>query len=373
MVSINNWDDAEELFKDTFNKMRETEQEKEWHAEGNVLNHTKMVYNELIKHNEFKESSDMDKLIMSLSCILHDIGKIVTTKLEGGQLVSPGHARVGSEMARSILWKDLGLCGKDGMLIREAICGLIKLHTFPVHAIDDSDGKLKLLKASANCVLTPYFNIDKLCLLSEVDVRGRIYNGQNDLIDSIELCRELAKEIGCLYSGIEFKSSFTEYAYLSGKDMSIDYELYDNTWGEVILMSGLPGTGKDTWIRNHYSHLPMISLDEIRKELKIKPTDNQGAVIVKARERAKELLRKKQPFVWNATNITQLTRQKLVDLFINYGTSVRIVYLETELQEQLRRNSNRDAIVPEKVIYNMLENLTPPERYEAHKVEWYSI
>ena len=138
-------------------------------------------------------------------------------------------------------------------------------------------------------------------------------------------------------------------------------------------MSGLPGPGKDTWIREHYEHLPMISLDEIRKELKISTTDNQGRVIVEARDRAKEFLRKKQSFVWNATNITQLTRQKSVSLFTNYGASVKIVYLETALEEELRRNSSRGDVVPENAIMEMLKKLTPPDRYEAHKVEWHCV
>ena len=37
-------------------------------------------------------------------------------------------------------------------------------------------------------------------------------------------------------------------------------ELYDDTWGEVILMCGLPGTGKDHWIRSHCPSLPTVWL-----------------------------------------------------------------------------------------------------------------
>lgn len=63
-----------------------------------------------------------------------------------------------------------------------------------------------------------------------------------------------------------------------------DQSLYDDTWGEVILMSGLSGIGKDIWIQNHMPDIPMISLDEIREELNIRPIDPQGAVIGKAQE-----------------------------------------------------------------------------------------
>lgn len=368
------WENSERLFRNLFKTMAGTEQEKEWHAEGNVLNHTRMVCEELLKTEYFQKSDKTMQLILYLSCLMHDIGKIVTTREEDGRLVSPGHARIGSEMARFILWQVFGLCGtKEKQWIRESVCNLIRFHTFPPHAVDDVDGRLKLMKAAANGELSKYFNIERLCVLAEADVLGRICERQDALADSIELCREFAKENGCFEKPFAFPSLHTQYAYLSGRNIPVDYELYDDTWGEVILMSGLPGTGKDTWIREHYEHLPMISLDEIRKELKISTTDNQGRVIVEARDRAKEFLRKKQSFVWNATNITQLTRQKSVSLFTNYGASVKIVYLETALEEELRRNSSRDDVVPENAIMEMLKKLTPPDRYEAHKVEWHCV
>ncbi len=43
----------------------------------------------------------------------------------------------------------------------------------------------------------------------------------------------------------------------------------------------------------------MISLDDIRRELRISPTANQAGVVREAKQRAKELLSKKVSFVWN--------------------------------------------------------------------------
>ena len=85
----------------------------------------------------------------------------------------------------------------------------------------------------------------------------------------------------------------------------------------------------------------MISLDEIRKEMRISPTDKQSKVLENARERAKELLRKKQSFVWNATNLSPMVRGKQIKLFSQYHALTRIVYLETDWEEQLRHNASR--------------------------------
>ena len=94
-------------------------------------------------------------------------------------------------------------------------------------------------------------------------------------------------------------------------------------------MCGLPGTGKDTWIREHYPGLPVVSLDEIRREMKISPAESQGPVAAEARERARAYLRARQPFVWNATSLTPELRRKNTELFEAYKASVRIVFLET--------------------------------------------
>ena len=364
----------EELLGGLAGELEETPQNPRWHGEGSVLAHIKLVIRAMTGSPAFREADTRIQRILYLAAVFHDIGKARTTRLEDGQWVSPGHARTGAGMARQILWREFGLCGTpEKQNIRETVCNLIRYHSLPPYAIDNEDGKLRLMRAAAGGELTPGFTIRLLCALSEADALGRICDDKEDMLDRIALCAELAKEAGCYDRPYPFPTVHTAYAYLSGKNISPEYPLYDDTWGEVILLSGLPGTGKDTWIRENCPALPMISLDEIRAELKLPPTQNQGKVVDAARERAKELLRKKQSFVWNATNILPMTRKQQIDLFTAYGASVRVIYLETEWEEQLRRNAGRKDAVPEAAISSMLEKLTPPERFEAHRVEWHCV
>jgi predicted kinase len=114
----------------------------------------------------------------------------------------------------------------------------------------------------------------------------------------------------------------------------------------------------------------MVSLDELRLRLHISPTDKQAPVVAAAEEEAREFLRKKQPFIWNATCITGEIRSKQIALFEQYGASVRTVFLETEWEEELRRNAGREAVVPVPVIEKMLSRLEIPERHECERVEW---
>ncbi|HEY7022320.1 MAG TPA: AAA family ATPase, partial [Ktedonobacterales bacterium] len=148
------------------------------------------------------------------------------------------------------------------------------------------------------------------------------------------------------------------------------YAAYDDTVCEVTLMSGLPGAGKDTWIGRHVPDLPVISLDAIRRELKVTPADDQGAVAALAKSRARELLRRQQSFIWNATNITRALRTALIDLYAAYHARIRIVYVDAPWKVILRRNQERESSVPEPVIARMLRKLEVPDLTEAHTVEW---
>ena len=122
-----------------------------------------------------------------------------------------------------------------------------------------------------------------------------------------------------------------------------------------------------------YDNYINVAIGRSRKELKIKPTDNQSAVINLAKERAKNYLRDKTPFVWNATNITNLTRDSQIKLFHDYNVKVRVIFLETTWQENIKRNQNRIDSVNIAIIEKMLGKLTIVEDTEAEYIEWICI
>ena len=116
--------------------------------------------------------------------------------------------------------------------------------------------------------------------------------------------------------------------------------------------------------------LPVVSLDALRTEMGIKPTGNQGSVIQAGYERAREHLRANQDFVWNATNITRLTRGKVLRLLRDYNARIHIVYLEVPPAKLLGQNNNRDDSVPNSIIEKLAKKLEPPTALEAHEVSY---
>lgn len=369
------WSHIEATALDRFEEgLRKCQQSSVYHAEGDAYVHTMMVCDALKQLPEYRDLNERQQHILYIAALLHDIGKIPTTVFVDGEWHTPHHAPTGSRMARELLWKDYGLCGqKELMEIREAVCLLIRYHSIPPVAVERNNINLKLHRMAANSMLAPDVSIRLLCLLSKADVLGRQCSDSQEMLDRIALFEELAREEECYESSFPFPSEYTRRAFLSGRDVWKKQELYDDSWGEVVLMSGLPGTGKDTWIKKNVPDLPMISLDDIRRANRIPPTAEQGRVANNAREQAKGFLRKHQAFVWNATNITAQMRESLIGLFEDYRARVRVVYLETEWQTQIERNRSRKDAVPQFVIEDMMRKMTLPEAFEAGNVSWISM
>ncbi len=72
-------------------------QDPEWHAEGDVFVHTKMVCEALLQLPEFQALSEQEQHILFAAAMLHDVEKRSTTKreIQGGKerIVSPNHAK----------------------------------------------------------------------------------------------------------------------------------------------------------------------------------------------------------------------------------------------------------------------------------------
>ena len=352
--------------------MAQTPQDPHWHAEGDVWTHTKMVCQALIELESWQRQTDELREILFWAALLHDVGKPSTTALDvDGKLHSKNHNPVGARLARNILWREFGLAGTiDKIQFRETICSLIRFHSSPPHITDVKDPVFIAARSSVDGLEIPKFNNRLLSILVEADMRGRIADSIQESIEKVAMFVDCAEENNCLDNPYPFENDYSRFKYFHDRQNYPGVNLYDSTWGEVTILSALPGTGKDEYCNRVLSGLPMISIDDVREDLNGDPTDNQGAFVNEARDRAKAFLREKTPFVWNATNISTFTRKPIIDLITRYGASAKIVYLETDWEEQLRRNANRDKSVPVNVIERLLEKMEMPSSREAEKVEW---
>ena len=355
--------------------LKNTHQELSWHGEDDVLTHTLMVLSELINLDEYKALTKKEQLVVFLAACFHDVGKITCTKVIDGVIRSFHHGATGAKMVRAYLYKDLKIGGSKELIeFREAICLLIKYHSNPVYLANDENCEKRILKLAANSFLTPLFNIKLLSILSTADVKGRIGNEKEEQVSKINSFIDIAKKLGVYETYYPFENNYTKFQYLNtSNNIWHGTKLYDSSWQEVIIMCGIPGTGKDTFIKKYYPNHAVICLDDIRNELKLKPKENESKVYEVAKTKAKNYLRNNIPFIWNATSITPLTRGNNIELFHDYKAYVKIIYLETNYDECIIRNNNRQRTVPIDVINKMIDSLVIPESYEAEEVCWICV
>src|SRR3569833_104645 len=334
------------------------------HAEGDVAIHTQMVLDELLKQETYKQLDGQQKEILWAAALLHDVEKFSTTVIEpDGRITSNGHARKGAMTSRTILYKDI----PAPFHIREQIVALVRYHGLTIWLFEKPDPLKSLVMASYE------LNSEWLTLLAQADMLGRLCGDKDDMLYRVDCFEAYCREQEIWRKARNFASGDARMYFLAHEDTYVDYVPFDDPDFEVIMMSGLPGAGKNTFISKNYPNWPMVSLDDIRVKWKIAPDDKSGngRVVQEAKEQARVFLRKKQSFVWNATNTTFQMRQQLTELFATYKAKVKIVYVEVAYATLLKQNENREHAVPGPVIEKLVAKLEVPATWEAHEVEYH--
>lgn len=329
------------------------------HAEGNVWIHTRMVLETLVALPAWRALPEPDRAAVYLACLVHDVAKPWTTVVEpDGRVTAKGHSKKGELFARRILW-ELGA----PHALREMVCGLIRSHQIPFFLIGRDDAQRVAAEISLRS------RADLLALVAEADIRGRRCADLDRVLENIALFQAFCEDEGCWQGPRPFASDHTRAVYFHSEGRHPDVLAHDDTKSEMIMMCGLPGSGKDTYVRTHLSALPVVSLDDLRAELDVGPEDNQGTIAQTSRERIRTHLRRHEPFVYNATNLTRTRRAPLIALAADYGVRVRIVYCEAPRTTLLAQNRARAQRVPDDVIRRMSEKWELPTLAEAHALD----
>ncbi|WP_295614941.1 AAA family ATPase [Chamaesiphon sp. GL140_3_metabinner_50] len=355
-----NWTEILAIFP-SLQSLTNCEQNPIYHAEGNVWIHTQLVCEALVSLTAWQAVNITDRSILFAAALLHDIAKPLATQVtDDGNITAKGHVNLGAKMVRQIL-QDL----QTPFTIRESIVAIVKYGSLPLWFWDKQNPLKSIIKASQ------LVRCDWLALMAEADVKGRICDDRQKLLETIEFFKEFCQEHNCFDRTYPFASAHSRFIYFHKEDGDPTYAAFDDTRLEVIMMCGLPGTGKDYWIDRNHPDLPVVSLDKLRIEMGILPTNEQGAIVNAGRALAKGYLQSETPFIWNATNIVKPIRLGLIRLFAGYGARIRIVYLEVPIDRVLRQNRDRKAQVPNAVIHRFRDRLEIPDLTEAHQVDYF--
>jgi predicted kinase len=344
--------------------LEDTPQDPIYHAEGNVGIHTRMVLDALLEDDYFQRADADRRFVLFMSALLHDIAKPITTRIDEqtGRISQPGHSRKGAIDARVLLWY-----AGTPFAVREAICRIIAEHQVPFFAFASRTGESPQRIARS---LSWKLHLPDLVCVARADMQGRTFDGKQACLQDIELFQIAAQEDGCWDGPRHVADAHTRLSYARGLEIQLDTPYFQPDGSKVTLLSGLPASGKDTWTAAHAADLPVVSFDNAKAELGLKHGENDGQAAHHAIDMAKALLRAKQPFVFNATHLSQQMRDKSLDLLFAYQAEVRLVYLEAAPAVIFRRNRARDTSLRNTDIERMLHRWEVPVPSEAHCVEY---
>jgi putative nucleotidyltransferase with HDIG domain len=321
--------------------MADCKQDAQWHAEGDVWTHTEMVCRELELLTEWPKMNRRQQLVLLCTGLFHDSGKPATTVFdeEARHTRSPHHASAGVKIARHVL-REL----ECDVVTREEICAMVAFHGRPPYLLEKPHPDHEVI------FLSWLVNNWLLYLFTLADTRGRHSTEMTRPEENLDLWKLAAEEQNCFYNPFPFANDQARFLFYRDELSSLYYVPHEDYRCTMTMVSGLPGAGKDTWLAIHRSGMPVVSLDSIRAELEVEPTENQGVVIRAAREQCREKMRQKQDFAFNATNLTRQLRRRWIDLAHDYGARIEIVYIEPPLAMVLDQNKSRSNPVPDRVI-----------------------
>lgn len=332
-------------------------QDSEWHAEGDVWTHTQLVLQELTQLDEWRSVGQHEQAVLKFTALLHDVAKPLTTEIdpETGRVTSPKHAVKGEHVARSIL-RDAGC----DLSTREEICRLVRYHGRPAFLMERDEPSHEVIR------LSWLLNNRLLFLFAVADTRGRDTDAMSRPEENLHYWKLASEEAGCFEQPFPFSNAQSRFVFGRQEKPNLHYVVHQDFACDVTMMCGLPGSGKDTWLAAHRGDCPVVSLDELREELGVDPTDDQGRVVQLAKERCRELMRSGTSFVFNATNVVRQTRKGWIELFSDYGARIEMVYVEPPIKTILKQNRERTQTVPESVIRKLADKCEPPTWWECH-------
>lgn len=153
---------------------------------------------------------------------------------------------------------------------------------------------------------------------------------------------------------------------------------------ELIMLIGLPGSGKSTYIKkiNKDNEYVVISSDDILEELaKLDGTDYNRAFAKHANFAGKEMFRRAEAaiknganIIWDQTNMNVKNRKRKLAMFPDTYTKRAVVFSidDGELNRRLKKRERETGKkIPDHVIKSMAASYQAPTRGEGFsKIEY---
>lgn len=136
---------------------------------------------------------------------------------------------------------------------------------------------------------------------------------------------------------------------------------------KLVLMVGVPGSGKSTYARKYYKGYQLLSSDEIRKELFNDENcqSNNAYVFSTLYKRARAFLLQGLNVVIDATNVTIRDRKKALNQFEDLEIKRICCYIKTPIEICYKQDLKRERNVGKEIINSFFLKLEEPTKEEG--------
>lgn len=140
--------------------------------------------------------------------------------------------------------------------------------------------------------------------------------------------------------------------------------------GRLIMMMGVPGSGKSTWIKNNFPNVEPVSRDKIRFELLKEGEDyfaHEDEVFERFIRQIVGSLVVDEVTIADATHLNTKSRAKVLNKVRKFADSIEIVWINPPLETAFKQNDLREGLawVKHGIIRRMWFGMEAPTKLEG--------